>query len=274
MYIPAHLIYENTWNSDYTIVSGSLFKPDTIYEIPLLVEGADIFVFPCIATWNVISPYGWRGSRMHSGTDIKQQLGDTIVAAWDGKVRIARYLHAGYGNVVILRHENGLETLYAHLSKVLVNQDSMVKAGQPIGLAGRTGRATTEHLHFETRFLYKHFNPNVLIDFTKGTLWADTLLVVKNKFGLKKDYLADGQWVGDTANTDASEDDLESAVTAPKSTTSTSKSTSKATYHIVKKGDTLFAISRRYGVNVNVLYKVNHLNENSILQIGQKIKLK
>jgi murein DD-endopeptidase MepM/ murein hydrolase activator NlpD len=280
-YIPATAFYTDAWNEEYTIASHTLFDTSKVYEIPLLAHETDRFVFPCINTWNVISEYGWRGSRMHTGIDIKQQLGDTIVAAWGGRVRIARYLHAGYGNVVIIRHENGLETLYAHLSKVLAKPNCFLQAGQPIGLAGRTGRATTEHLHFEVRFLYRHFNPSILIDFKHrtGTLMGDTLWVSGNQFGLKNDTLWENPAMEHTLTTHPVQpspeiEQRQERVTSVTVQSAPSKQSSHPRFHIVRKGDTLYSIARKYKIHIDTLYKINRLKEASILQIGQKIKLR
>ena len=125
----------------------------------------------------VISPYG--GKRRHAGIDLKTKPNDEIVAAFDGVVtRSSRY--SAYGNCIIIRHANGLETLYSHQSKNLVKVGDKVKAGQVIGLTGRTGRATTEHLHFETHFKGRRFNPNLIFDHTSRKLQQSTLTLTKN----------------------------------------------------------------------------------------------
>jgi hypothetical protein len=126
----------------------------------------------------VISPYGGR-RRGHSGTDLKTFAGDTIRAVFDGIVRMAKP-YASYGNVIVIRHFNGLETVYSHNSRHLVKQGTRVKAGQPIALTGRTGRATTDHLHFETRINGRPFNPSLLFDMDKQTLRDNILLCTKN----------------------------------------------------------------------------------------------
>ena len=125
----------------------------------------------------VISPYG--GKRRHSGVDLKTKPNDEIMAAFDGVVtRSSPY--SGYGNCIVIRHANGLETLYSHQSKNLVKVGDKVKAGQVIGLTGRTGRATTEHLHFETLFKGRRFNPNLIFDHTSKQLQQSTLTLTKN----------------------------------------------------------------------------------------------
>ena len=125
----------------------------------------------------VISPYG--GKRRHAGVDLKTKANDEIVAAFDGVVtRSSSYY--GYGNCIIIKHANGLETLYSHQSKNFVKVGDKVKAGQVIGLTGRTGRATTEHLHFETHFKGRRFNPNLIFDHTANKLQQSTITLTKN----------------------------------------------------------------------------------------------
>lgn len=134
------------------------------------------YAFP-LPGGKVISAYGTRGG--HSGTDIKTCAKDTIRAAFDGVVRMSKPYYA-YGNIVVIRHANGLETFYSHNFKNLVKTGDVVKAGQPIGLTGRTGRATTEHVHFETRINGQHFNPNLIFDLKERTLRKERIKCTKN----------------------------------------------------------------------------------------------
>lgn len=134
------------------------------------------YAFP-LPGGKVISAYGTRGG--HSGTDIKTCAKDTIRAAFDGVVRMSKPYYA-YGNIVVIRHASGLETLYSHNFKNLVKAGDVVKAGQAIGLTGRTGRATTEHVHFETRINGQHFNPNLIFDLKERTLRKECIKCTKN----------------------------------------------------------------------------------------------
>jgi len=127
----------------------------------------------------VISPYGRRGGRMHTGTDLKTVPNDPIYAAFDGEVTMSQP-YSGYGKCIIIRHDNGLETLYSHNSKNLVEVGNHVKAGQKIALTGRTGRATTEHLHFEVRVAGRHYNPNILFDHANHQLKKESITFYKN----------------------------------------------------------------------------------------------
>ena len=163
---PALSLYPN-WNNQYVHAYGNAIIPDT-YTIDLTG-----FHMPTPST-KITSPFGPRWRRMHNGLDLKVNIGDTIVAAFDGKVRIVKYERRGYGKYVVIRHDNGLETVYGHLSKQLVEENQLVKAGEVIGLGGNTGRSTGSHLHFETRFLGIAINPIYMFDFPKQDIVADT----------------------------------------------------------------------------------------------------
>ena len=136
------------------------------------------------------SQYGYRRRfrRMHKGVDLKVQIGDTIRAAFDGKVRLTNFERRGYGYYVIVRHENGLETVYGHLSGFLVKPDQYVKAGDPIALGGNTGRSTGPHLHFETRFMGYPINPMAIFDFANQTVHTDTYTFDKNTYQYPRNF--------------------------------------------------------------------------------------
>ncbi len=243
--LPAYELYNKEWNTEYIRIRGIAipFVNDTL-QIVLVNENSD-YVFP-LKTGKVCSPYGYRRQRMHTGTDIKLNLNDTVVSCFNGVVRMAKS-YSGYGKTVVVRHYNGLETVYAHLNRIKVKPGQEVKAGQLIGLGGRTGRATTEHLHFETRFLYEHFDASHMIDFTTQKLKSDTLILTPKRMGVKSSAASNS-----TSSVNSTDND----------------------YHIVRKGDTLYAISKKYGISLKKILQINHIEENSILRIGQKIKLK
>lgn len=198
----------------------------------------------------VISEFGWRGRRIHTGIDIKLERDDSVYCSFDGIVRISRYF-SGYGNLVVVRHFNGIETVYAHLSKRLVGVNDTVYAGQVLGLGGRTGRATTEHLHFETRYKEQPFNPRLIIDFDKHTLHNDTLYLTNQSFRFNRNNVQNSQ-VRNVASTTTNRE---------------------SNVHIVQKGDTLYSIARKYGTTVKDLCAANGISEHNILSIGQKIRI-
>ena len=231
---PALSLYPN-WNNQYVHAYGNAIIPET-YTIDLTG-----FHMPTPST-KITSPFGPRWRRMHNGLDLKVNIGDTIVAAFDGKVRIVKYERRGYGKYVVIRHDNGLETVYGHLSKQLVEENQLVKAGEVIGLGGNTGRSTGSHLHFETRFLGIAINPIYMFDFPKQDIVADTYTFRKAK-GVKRAGSHDTQ-VADGA----------------------------IRYHKVKSGDTLSRIAKLRGVSVSTLCKLNRIKPTTTLRIGQVLR--
>lgn len=200
----------------------------------------------------VTSTYGWRRRRMHRGIDLKLYVGDTVRAAFDGQVRMKKFNRRGYGYYYVLRHSNGLETVYGHLSKFIVDQDEYVKAGQPIGLGGNTGRSTGSHLHFETRFMGIDLDPATLIDF-------ETFKPKNNIY----------HFVQKTAKAESNYKSRNGKTRGGKASSGDPGGTG---VHRVRQGDTLGAIARRYGTSVNKLCKLNKIKPNSILRLGQKIR--
>ena len=231
---PALSLYPN-WNNQYVHAYGNAIIPDT-YTIDLTG-----FHMPTPST-KITSPFGPRWRRMHNGLDLKVNIGDTIVAAFDGKVRIVKYERRGYGKYVVIRHDNGLETVYGHLSKQLVEENQLVKAGEVIGLGGNTGRSTGSHLHFETRFLGIAINPIYMFDFPKQDIVADTYTFRKAK-GVKRAGSHDTQVADGTIR-----------------------------YHKVKSGDTLSRIAKLRGVSVTTLCKLNRIKPTTTLRIGQVLR--
>ena len=179
--------------------------------------------------------------RVHQGLDIKVQTGDTIYAAFDGKVRITAFQRRGYGHYIVVRHNNGIETLYAHLSKKLVKENQNVKAGDPIGIGGNTGRSSGSHLHFETILMGKSIDPAAMFDFKNQKATGDSY--VYRKPGSK--YVENGK--------------VKTAGPEPK-------------YHKVKSGDTIERIARKYGVPQKQIFDLNGLNSRSVIRPGQSLR--
>ena len=192
------------------------------------------------------SGYKVRRGSAHKGTDIPLSVGDSIFATFDGVVRYVGTTRqtGGYGNLVVIRHSNGLETYYGHLSKTLCEPNEAVKAGDVIGLGGSTGRSTGPHLHFEARYKGQAFDPERLIDFQTGEL-RDSL------FTLKKHYFSIYSHYGQTE--------------------SESKAASDRIVHTIKSGDTLSALARRYGTTVSAICKLNNISANKTLRVGERI---
>lgn len=230
---PAFDLYPN-WNNETVRAYGDAIIPET-YTFDL--RG---FCMPTEHT-RITDVFGYRPRRRrsHYGLDVKVYVGDTIRAAFDGKVRIVKNQgRRGYGKYIVIRHDNGLETVYGHLSKQLVGTNELVKAGDPIGLGGNTGRSTGSHLHFEIQFLGVRLNPALLFDFEKQDIVADTYVFHKSKASS-----------GDGAT-----------------------SSGKGLFYKVKKGDTLGRIAARQGTTVSQLCKLNRIKKNTILRPGQVLR--
>lgn len=219
-----------------------------------------------------LSGYGPRGRGIHTGVDIKGVKNDTVRAAFAGTVRMSK-LYSGYGNCVVIRHKNGLETLYAHNTRNLVQVGDVVRAGDPIGLIGRTGRATTEHCHFEVRVQGQHINPALVIDYHNHRLQNGVLSVTKQANGRivaqnRASGLAPSQA---TDREDTGSGDSSGASSGSKTSSAASTTT---TYYTVRSGDTLWGIARRFGTTVANLCALNNLNREATLPLGKKLKIK
>ncbi len=226
---PASDLYDS-WSDEHVNPYRNVELPDS-FSVNL--EG---FCMPFEG--KVTSQYGPRRRRFHYGTDIKLQVGDTVRATFDGKVRVKQYERRGYGYYLVLRHPNGLETVYGHLSEFLVEPDDVVKAGQPIALGGNTGRSTGSHLHFEVRFLGRAINPAEIVDFENFVAHTDTYKFDKQTSGVVKSKYAKGG----------------------------------IAYHRVKKGDTLGKIAQQHGVSVKQLCRLNNIKSTKTLRPGQTLR--
>lgn len=205
----------------------------------ILENGTDQFYVHPIKSF-ITSNFGFRGRQFHYGIDLALHIGDTIRCAFDGVVRIQKYDRRGYGNVIVVRHHNGLETLYGHLSVPLVTINQPIKAGDIIGLGGSTGRSTGPHLHFEVRYLGAPLNPNDLIDFKNFDLVSDTFFITKKSFNYYN------------------------AISKLKS----------AKFYVVKKGDSLSKIAKKYGTTVKKLCKLNRITTKTLIKPGRKIRIR
>lgn len=198
----------------------------------------------------ITSPFGPRWGRMHTGLDIKCNTGDTIYAAFAGKVRCVKYAPSGYGKYIVIRHHNGLETVYAHLSKWLISENENVRAGEAIGLAGQTGHAFGSHLHFETRFLGIAINPALMFDFPMQDVVADS-------------YTYHGHGAGNREVAQRNEEvDENTAETA----------SPVIRYIQVKRGETLAKVARQYNIPIERLCDLNRISKKTKLRPGQILR--
>ena len=265
---PASSLYPN-WSNNYTTNYGVEMPKE--YKIDLRA-----FHFPCESR-RVTSSYGYRRSfrRKHYGTDIKVYVGDTIRSAFSGKIRIVanQGRKKGYGKYVVIRHHNGLETVYGHLSKQLVVEDQEVKAGEPIGLGGNTGRSTGSHLHFETRFLGQFIDPEKLFDFTAQDALGDYYLFssVGRSRLLTSDeskQLPDNKVLASVGGPTFEADKAAQS----KKFQEERRESLRAQVHKVRKGESLSVIARKRGTTVKRLCQLNNITTKTVLRVGQILR--
>lgn len=259
-------VYGLAWDTLNVRVKRTDFssKSDTSFINLANIEGSS-FVFPYKG--KILSPFGYRGRHFHAGVDIKLNHGDAVICAFDGKVRMAKY-YSGYGNAVVVRHSNGLETLYGHLSKIKVHVNQELKAGDLIGLGGRTGRASCDHLHFETRYLGEAFNPRQFIDLDNYSLTKDVLSITRHTFGRSKDYLPTAFNTGSHNDSISSND-----ANIPVAHSKYSKNKGHK-YCNIKNGETLYSIANRNNTTVKDLCSLNGIRKNKTLKIGTRLRVK
>ena len=231
-------IYTESWNSQLVNPYGGMEVPDNVR--------IDVSEYAMPVPGYITSPYGYRPRfrRSHKGVDLKLQTGDTVRAAFSGKVRLTKYERRGYGYYVIIRHANGLETVYGHLSKFLVKPNQDVKVGEPIALGGSTGRSTGPHLHFETRFMGYAINPTAIFDFKNRTTHTDVYTFNKRTYKRSRNY-------------------------APASYASSGKQ-----YHKIRRGDSLSKIAARYHTTVSKLCALNGISRNATIRAGRSLRVR
>lgn len=232
---PADELYDGIWNNQYVKAYSDVAVPDSF-----LIDLSS-FVMP--VNGKVTSPFGPRRRRFHYGTDLKLQVGDVVVAAFEGKVRVKQYEKRGYGYYLVLRHPNGLETVYGHLSQFLVEEGDNVEAGQPIALGGNTGRSTGPHLHFECRIVGKAIDPADIVDFDNFCTFDDSYLFSKAK--VDKISVHNNKYTAQNGT---------------------------FRYHRVRSGDTLLTIAKKYRVSVNQLCRLNGLKSTATLKVGRVLR--
>lgn len=232
---PADYYYHN-WNTitPNPYNTKNLIENDSVIMLNLTgTKRSPNFVIPI---QNVItSKFGWRDGRMHKGIDIDLEVWDPVSSAFAGMVRVAR-TYKGYGRVVVIRHFNGLETLYAHLHRIKVEPGQIIEAGHIIGLGGSSGQSTGSHLHWEVRFKGDPINPLNFVDYKNEQLVHKTLVLHKTKHGF---------------------------IGYPKG----------SVFYTVQNGDFLYKIARNFGTTVSSLCKLNGINRNSSLYVGQKLRV-
>ena len=249
-------IYTQNWDTSKIHAYNVELKDLPMSMVIDLVDTLKSYHYPFKG--RVTSKYGPRRRGIHQGTDIDLETGDPIYATFDGRVRHTTYVARGYGHLIIIRHDNGLETFYAHLSEVNVKPGDWVTAGQVIGKGGNTGRSTGSHLHYEMRYKGHSFDPERLINFTTGDLRRETFLLKRTYFSPYSRFTQD---FDEEVQSDEEDKKIAAEAAAIK-------------YHIVKKGDTLGRIAINNHTTVTKLCQLNGLKKTSTLRIGQRIRVR
>lgn len=251
-------IYEKYWDTEkvfpYKDVEYSSLPRSVVIE---LVDSTNGYHTPYKPS-PIRSRYGPRRGRAHQGVDLTLKTGEPIYATFSGRVRISQYNRGGYGNLVVIRHDNGLETFYGHLSERMVEPNQWVEAGQVIGLGGSTGRSTGPHLHFETRYYGQSFDPERLIDFKSGTLCRDVFLLKRSYFSI---YSRASQ-------------DFEDEIANEEQDKKERAEREAMRYHKIRSGDTLGAIARKYGTTVGNICRLNGIKSTTVLRIGRTLRVR
>lgn len=249
-------VFSDHWNTTATHAYSDVELNSLPEATPiLLIDSMESYHYPYIG--RITSRYGPRRGRAHQGLDISLKTGDPIYATFDGKVRFSKAA-GNYGNLVIIRHNNGLETYYAHLSQRDVEVGDWVVAGQQIGLGGSTGRSTGPHLHYEVRYKGQSFDPERIIDFSNGNLRRAELLLKRRHFSIYAKY----------------EQDFDAEVEVEKIEEAERKAAAAIQYHTVRSGDILGSIARKYGTTVTRICQLNGIKSTSILRIGQRLRVR
>ena len=252
-------IFEKYWDTTtlfpYREVDMSGMPKSVVID---LVDSLTSYHCPYQGSVHPRGKYGPRRRRQHQGVDLPLKMGDPVYATFCGRVRISQYNKGGYGNLVIIRHDNGLETYYGHLSERMVQPGQWVEAGQIIGLGGSTGRSTGPHLHFETRYYGQSFDPERLIDFKNGTLSRETFLLKKSFFSI---YSNAGQ-------------DFEDEIANEEQDKKEAAEKAAMKYYKIRSGDTLGAIARRHGTTVSNICRLNGIKSTTILRIGRSLRVR
>lgn len=267
-------LYKNIWNCTQIKYPLNTLPPKDVTVTIRLAEAYDHpFVLP--VKGQVLSKFGRRGRRMHTGTDIRLNSGDTVRCAFDGKVRLAKRF-SGYGNLVLVRHNNGLETIYGHLKAIKVKVNDTIKAGDLIGLGGRTGRATCNHLHFETRLFGEPFDSNKYIDFRNCALKSNHVYYKNKQFEIDpenfKARISPENKTLPGSNLVAENKTIPENVPSPDSVVKV-KAKAETSKHVIRKGDTLSVIAKKYNTSVKRLCTCNNITTRKTLKVGSVLRI-
>lgn len=261
--IPGYSLYDQYWDTEH-ICSRRLAIPfgGNSLRVILVQSNNNSFFYPCIGNNTVVAAYGMtKGGHFHPGVDLAVKEGSPVKCCFDGVVRMAR-IYGDYGRVVVVRHYNGLETVYANLGKIMVKPGQILQAGDIIGSSGRAQKTGAEQLHFETRFMNESFNPAMFIDFDYMELINNTLI------------LNETDLVSQEEKKEIIKDEEKKKEVRENTEEKTQENTGQTEYHIVKAGETMYRISVQYHIPLAKLLQMNNMKETDVIDIGQRIRVK
>lgn len=278
-------IYTRHWDTTQVFAYKTIELADLPGVVDLkLIGSLSDFHYPIKG--KVFSKYGPRGRRNHNGVDIPLKTGEPIYSTFDGRVRYAKFNTGGFGNLIIVRHPNGLETWYAHLSRNNVAAGDYVKAGQIIGYGGTTGRSRGPHLHFEMRYCDQTFDPEFIVDFENGNIRYQTFALEKSFFNIRSratDQLEEGDdfdnfaFAAPDGNEELTSEEiiarLESGGQA-KTKASVSQGNANAVYHTIRQNDMLGKLAIKYGVSIDQICRLNNITRTTTLRLGKTLRVK
>lgn len=294
---PTRVLDDSQFNINWDTTVFNPYKNEPPIDWPIQLNFYnETFTMPVVGT--VTSRYGWRRGRPHKGIDIDLVTGDPVKSAMDGKVRFAKY-YSGFGNMVVVRHRNGLETIYGHLSKILVQPNQMVYSGQVIGRGGNTGRSRGSHLHFEVKYKNTSIHPEYLFDLEKNGMHnyrAESIIVdkrwaspgkhrsyrksnisVKRPYSSSTSYASAPSSTGTTIHRSSTGSSMVKNSSSGSSVRKPSQPLNRVPakeYHVIRKGDSLGRIASKYSTSISKLCKLNGLKKTSILRIGRQIRIR
>ena len=262
-------VFKEDWKENVLNPYGYI-DVDSLPERVTLSLTDSVRAYRCPNRTRPSSPFGMRGRHKHTGIDLPYPTGTPAYAAFDGKVRVSMY-SGGYGNLVVIRHQNGMETYYAHLSERKVEAGDWVHAGDVVGLGGSTGRSTGPHLHFETRYHGLAFDPKWLIDFETGELRYPVFVLKRKHLSIFAKYYPESADEEEEVNLE--QERIEKAEKEEKARKAAAAQKA-VQYHIVKQGDTLGAIALKYHTTVAALCRLNNIKATTVLRINMKLRVR
>ncbi len=264
--IPGYSLYDQYWDTE-NICSRHLNIPfeGNPLRIILVQSNNNPFFYPCIGNNSILMNYGENKNGFHPGVDFSVKEGSPVKCCFDGVVRMAR-VYGDYGRVVVVRHYNGLETVYANLSKIMVKPGQILQAGDIIGASGKAQKNGVEQLHIETRFMNECFNPAMFIDFDYMELKDNTLILNESDLAIQEERKEEvrheeREKVTPKKNEEKAENKVQ-------------ENSTQAEYHIVKAGETMYRISVQYHIPLTKLLQMNNMKETDVIDVGQKIRIK